>query len=214
MYEQTLFEQGYFEDSCYSNYLKYNDRCYDRLATTLVSECAMQTKDVIVDYGCATGILISSLKKQGFRNLTGTDISYWAIQYGKRQFGLVKELQHYSWHLLMIPKDWLIALDVLEHIPTHQELLLTLKLIQASIIRKGFIVRLPVSVNENEDFYLEVSRKDQTHFQKHCKHWWLKLFASFDFYPMKYFSSEPEIWDSTGVLAVLLGRVHCRRRKQ
>jgi len=48
----------------------------------------------------------------------------------------------------MVPKDWLIALDVLEHIPTRKELLLTFKLIQTSIIRKGLIVRVPVSANE------------------------------------------------------------------
>jgi len=214
MYEQMLFEQGYFENSCYSNYLKYNNRCYDKLAATLASECAMQTKDVIVDYGCATGILISSFKKLGFKNLTGTDISYWAIEYGKRALHLTKELQHYNRNLLTIPKDWLIALDVLEHIRTREELLFTLKLIQTSIIRKGFIVRLPVSANEKEDFYLKVSRTDKTHFQKHCKHWWLELFDSFDFYPMKYFSSKPKIWDSTGVLAVLLGTLHRRKRKQ
>jgi len=50
----------------------------------------MKTKDVIVDYGCATGVLISSFKKLGFKKLTGTDISYWAIEYGKREFHLTK----------------------------------------------------------------------------------------------------------------------------
>lgn len=214
MYGQVWFEQSYFEESYCSNYLRYSGRCYDKLAATLASECAMKTKDVIIDYGCATGALISSFRKLGFKNLTGTDISYWAIEYGKREFHLTKELQHYNRNLLMVPKDWLIALDVLEHMRTRKELLLTFKLIQTSIIRKGLIVRVPVSANEKEDFYLEVSRKDKTHFQKHCKQWWLKFFASFDFYPLKYFDSEPEIWDSTGVLAVLLGRPNHGRRKE
>ena len=214
MYGQVWFEQSYFEESYCSNYLKYTDRCYDKLAVALASECSMKTKDVIVDYGCATGALISSLKKLGFKKLTGTDISYWAIEYGKRQFHLTKELQHYNRNLLLAPKDWLIVLDVLEHMPTRKELRLTFKLIQASIIRKGLIVRVPVSAKEKEDFYFEESRKDKTHFQKHCKKWWLKFFASFDFYPLKYFASEPQIWDSTGVLAVLLGRPNQGRRKE
>jgi predicted TPR repeat methyltransferase len=214
VYGQVWFEQSYFEESYCSNYLKYTDRCYDKLAVALASECSMKTKDVIVDYGCATGTLISSLKKLGFKKLTGTDISYWAIEYGKRQFHLTKELQHYNRNLLLAPKDWLIVLDVLEHMPTRKELRLTFKLIQTSIIRKGLIVRVPVSAKEKEDFYFEESRKDKTHFQKHCKKWWLKFFASFDFYPLKYFASEPQIWDSTGVLAVLLGRPNQGRRKE
>lgn len=199
-----VYCRDYYENSVISNYKNYNDRCYDNLAHRLITECNMEKDDSIIDYGCATGLLIYSFKKYGFTRLNGTDISNWAIENGRNKFKLTSELHYFDRNLLSNNKDWLIALDVLEHIPTLEELIFTLRIIKNGKNRKGLIVRIPVSKNEGENFYLEVSRVDKTHYQAHSKQWWLQLFASFGLHPVKFFDKKPEIWDSDGVLAVWL----------
>lgn len=198
------FEQYYFGNSEYSNYDRYDHKCYDNLVEKLISTCNVHISDTIIDYGCATGLLLRAFKKRGYCNLIGTDISYWAINQGRKQYGLSSELQHYNRNLLEVPKDWLIMLDVLEHIPTLDELNNMFQLISQSTIRKGFIVRIPVSKHEGEDFYLEVSRNDKTHTQSHSTDWWLRFFKQHNLRLTRFFNEEPYIWNSTGVLAAQL----------
>lgn len=202
--EKGIFGRSYYENSNVSNYKNYNDRCYDNLVQSLITECNMKKDDSIIDYGCATGLLIRSFKNYRFTKLIGTDISNWAIKEGRNKFNLKSELRYFKMDLLATHKDWIIALDVLEHISTFEELVHILCIIKKITTRKGIIVRIPVSKNEGEDFHLEVSRIDKTHYQIHSKQWWLKLFATFDIYPVKFFDKKPEIWDSDGVLAVWL----------
>lgn len=199
---ELSFEQNYFQDpeKKLSNYKDYCDRNYQDLCGVLIGACEIQKDDLIVDYGCATGLLVSAFKKLGYENIVGTDISYWAIEYGKTKLDLEKELQHFNRNLLIEDKDWLIMLDVLEHIQTEQELRLLLKLVR---FRKGLVLRIPVT-NEAGKFYLEVSEKDETHLQRHTKNWWIDLFSSFGLQPIKYFDNNDFIWDSQGVLSVIL----------
>jgi len=206
VYVESIFEKEYFQDSEHtlSNYEDYCRRRYEGLCQALITECGIQKDDYIIDYGCATGALLAAFKAHGYTNVVGTDISYWAIEYGKTKLGLESELQYYNRNLLVQDKDWLIMLDVLEHMPTENELRLTLKLVSHRIPRKGMILRVPVPVKEGEDYYLEASRFDKTHVQRHTKKWWLSLLSEFGLHASKYFSEKPDIWDSKGVLAVLL----------
>lgn len=48
----------------------------------------VQSENSILDLGCNCGYYLSLLKKEGYRNLSGIDISPVAIQYGKEQLGL------------------------------------------------------------------------------------------------------------------------------
>jgi SAM-dependent methyltransferase len=47
-----------------------------------------QSDSSILDLGCNCGFYLSLLKKEGYRNLSGIDISAVAIQYGKENFDL------------------------------------------------------------------------------------------------------------------------------
>ncbi len=206
---QTLvFEQAYFMDNngLLSNYENYLNRNYSALCSTLISECAICRTDRIVDYGCATGLLVKAFKDLGFADVVGTDISYWAIEWGKLNLDLESELQYYNRNLLAEGMDWLILLDVLEHFPTEEEIDLTLRLVSKSPPRKGVVVRLPVVLREGEDFPLEKSRIDKTHVHKHTSYWWLSKFSAFGLEAKKFFSNNGVIWNSSGVLTVLLER--------
>jgi len=128
--------------------------------------------------------------------MKGTDISYWSINFGRKKYDLSnKVLQHYNRQLLENDSDCVLFLDVLEHIPITEirEMFSLLK-------TKQFIVRIPVSKKEGENFVLPVSQNDTTHIQIHDKKWWHKLFIEFGFKKCKRIKGT-SIYESDGVLS-------------
>jgi len=166
------FEKDYFIQSEKSNYEDYRDKKFDTLANDLLRIIVLDSDAKILDFGCATGGLLSSLKQRGYTRLKGTDISYWAVSYGKKYLGLEQELEYHNVDLLTRDFDLILFLDVLEHVPSVSEIIQFLKL-----VRKGtrIIVRVPISVKEGEPYMYEVSRNDATHVQCHDAKWWDEL---------------------------------------
>lgn len=192
-----MFNKDYYINSTKSNYTDYREKKFIGLANDLYPY--VKNKSVL-DYGAATGGLIYELTN---RNVycKGTDISYWAVEYGKKHYNLDNKLYHYNPKLLADLFDVVLFLDVLEHIP-DEELNTLLNMLQA----KELIVRIPVSAYEGEDFVLEVSKNDKTHIQIHSKKWWLDLFSKYG-YNIKVFLNTSSIYDSEGVLAAILVKV-------
>ena len=199
---KQIFDADYFINSKISNYSNYTERKFDKLCSDLIKYCDIELGDSIRDWGCACGGLILEFKKRGFTNIKGTDISGWAISYGKEKLDLHDELEYYNINMLHEPKDWLIVLDVFEHIPSD-ELGEILKLIGSSTIGKGVIFRIPVTASEGEDFVLDVSKNDRTHIQRHSKEWWIQVFGSIGLEVSKRFRAN-SIYDSDGVFAGVL----------
>jgi len=191
-----VFEEAYFKDSLISNYRDYTQRKYHNLCEELMS-MGMKPEHTIVDFGCATGALLCEFLKRGYNNIRGTDVSFWAINYGRNMYGLSEgQLQYLSYSLLEAGADWLLCLDVLEHIG-NEELGRILGIIRCDKL----VMRVPVSVEEGDPYILEVSRNDKTHIQCHTKNWWLVLlshYATFEAY-----IRGRTIYDSPGVLAAV-----------
>jgi predicted TPR repeat methyltransferase len=192
------FEEDYFVNSTSSNYSNYLDKKFDLLTNDLIAELSLGNTDSVLDFGCATGGLVSSLNRKGIF-CVGTDISYWAIDYGRQEYQLSdKILQHYNRQLLEEKSfDVVICLDVLEHVPTEE-----LHYILSKIAAKRLLVRLPVSENDGENFVLKVSQNDKTHIQIHSKVWWENQFEIHGFdigKPIQRLS----LYDSVGVLSRL-----------
>jgi hypothetical protein len=194
-----IYERGYFMDSQVSNYQDYTKKKYGDLCKDLIQEFNMQVTDILCDFGCATGQLLYEFKARGFKELNGTDPSYWAIEYGINQLGLAQELQHYNKHMLVWPKDYLLLLDVLEHVPTLEEIKQILEM-SCEYVKKSVILRVPVSIQEGNDFYLEVSRNDKTHVQCHTKEWWTAVFKECG-YELEREIRQKNIYSSKGVFA-------------
>ena len=104
--------------------------------------------------------------------------------------------------LLCIPVDYVFILDILEHCPLD-EIEDILEKISYNKHIKGVLIRIPVSQNEGEDFYLDISKNDKTHIQIHSKHWWEQLFNKFGLFFDKTIDEE-NIHDSKGFMAWLL----------
>lgn len=169
------FEQNYFKDSEVSNYKNYMEKKHSNLVEDLINHLNIEKEDAIIDFGAATGNLLLEFTKRQYNNVCGTDISYFAVDYGKKQLQLGDKIQYFNLELLTKPKDFVLFLDVLEHIPSVEEINKMLELTKQNL-RKKVIVRIPVSKNEGDNFYLEVSRNDKTHVQCHCKGWWRMIF--------------------------------------
>lgn len=201
------FEEGYFKDSTTSNYRDYTQKKYGSLCDDLIA-LGIRPEHRIVDFGCATGILLHEFSARGYGRLTGTDISWWAIQEGRRRYGFGWEiLQHLNYSLLESGADWVLALDVFEHIG-QEELSHILGIIKCGHV----IVRVPVSAREGEPYVLPVSRNDKTHIQCHTKMWWIDIMK---WHGIHYLGDKcggrimgRAIYDSDGVMA---GVFKCER---
>lgn len=189
-----LFDKDYYVNSKISNYEDYRQKKFSGLADDLYPYLRHRR---VLDYGAATGGLIQELISR-YVYCEGTDISYWAVEYGKKHYDLEHFLHHYNPALLSGDFDVILFLDVLEHIPDESlyNILNKLKAVE-------LIVRIPVSKMEGADFVLDVSKNDKTHIQIHSKQWWLDLFSKCG-YSIRTVLKKEYIYDSDGVLAVVL----------
>lgn len=201
-----IYEEKYFIGASRSNYLDYRTKRFSNLADNIIKIFGLNhssgyNKDFkIIDFGCATGALLNELKNRGFNNIKGTDISNWAIEYGREVYGLEDELEFYNRNLLYEGSDYIIMLDVLEHLPDY-ELEIILRLTRKGL-KRLLLVRIPVSAVEGEDFVLDVSKNDRTHIQIHSKGWWIEKFNSFEF-KFLYSIHMSSIYDSDGVMCAV-----------
>lgn len=190
-----MFEKDYYVRSKISNYEDYRKRNLDKMASELKDYFKWDENTRILDYGAATGCLLSALKLLGIKYLIGTDISYWAIEFGRKKYNLSNnELQHYNRELLEQEFDYILMLDVLEHI-CDEELDQTLCMTNTGNI---LLVRIPIAAKEGDGYLLEVSNCDKSHIQCHDRQWWKSLLARHG-YVFNGTINLPTIYDSDGV---------------
>lgn len=192
------FTEDYYKSANYEDYLI---RRFGRLAADVAYTLGLAKESRVLDFGCGYGGLVAALYDLGFENIVATDISQWAIDYGKDHLPRIsRRLQYYNRNLLTEPHDDLILLDVLEHCPVY-EIESILRLARQGC--KGtVIVRIPVSAQEGELFVLPVSNNDPTHITCHTKDWWRAKFLGCGF-KLEAFVERESIYDSPGVLAAL-----------
>lgn len=197
------YDKSYYESSNYASYLERSER-YFQLASELHHEFlpkiglgGLQDKPVL-DYGCAVGFMVKALKKLGYKDVQGYDVSNWAIEYGKNNLDLTSGELSTSKKILKKKYELVLALDVLEHV-NEEELETILSNISSSFI----IVRIPVCKVDGGSYYLEVSERDKTHTIRWTKNRWIDKFSSKGyevFTPMCLHN----IYDTQGVMCAIL----------
>lgn len=190
------FGKQYFTTGNYHDYLR---RKYDLLAQDILDEIDSSISDLIIDFGCGYGGLLNELYSLGYNSIYGTDISNWAIEYGRLVFPHITDrLMYYNRHLLFQPKSHVLFLDVLEHMPEY-EAACCLELAANNL--SGFIIaRIPISAVEGEKYVLDVSNNDTTHITCHCREWWLEAFEKVGLEFVGDFRKKT-IYSSEGVLS-------------
>ena len=189
------FEEDYFKNLNYSNYLERYER-YVKTAEEIYfyfSKLGLIDKNYkILDYGCGVGFLIKAFKKIGFKKIYGFDISSWAKKYAKKLNCRIVNKTDGKY-------DMGIFLDVLEHM-TDKEIKNVFKKTKFDKL----LLRIPCSEEPNsKKFYLKISRIDKTHINCKTKNEWINLFKSFGYKSFLKLNLNT-IYDSKGCLCLLV----------
>ncbi len=190
---KELFTKEYFQTINYVNYLerskKYVKHAED-IIQLLESISLTNKSSNILDYGCAVGFLIEGMEEQGYKNVSGFDISEWAVeQCQSKGLNVTSELSNQSY-------DLITALDVFEHM-TDEEIALALKHFKSNLL----LVRIPCSV-DGKEFHLDISKLDPTHCNCKTKEGWESLFRQHG-YSTFLKVNVSTIYDTPGVISWL-----------
>lgn len=155
-YDEDYFINGVkSKKSLYSNY-RWLPKLTIPMAEHIVDHCGVEVDSTILDFGCARGYLVKALRSLGF-DAYGYDVSEWAL---KNCDPDVKDAVSASWPSDQM-FDWVIAKDVLEHVPIHA-ITRTIQRI-ASGARKGAFIVVPLAANAGLKYVVPEYEEDVTH---------------------------------------------------
>jgi hypothetical protein len=128
------------------------------MCRAIAEHLQMPQGDLVLDFGCARGYVVKAMRQLGYFAY-GYDVSEWAIANTDRevyQFCSNNAAVAFSDTIY----DWVIAKDVLEHIPFDQlgEVVCDI----TNVARKGIFVVVPLSEDE-ETYIVPDYDKDVTH---------------------------------------------------
>ena len=189
-----VFDEQYYRSNNYVDYLSKRERYVktaEEIQQVFHKFSVIDPDSTILDYGCSLGFLIKGFEKAGFKNVSGYDISEWAVEQAKNNG--CRMLDHAQGTF-----DLGIFLDVLEHMTDQQIVNVFAKLKLDKVL-----VRIPCAVAEQPDeFYLEVSRRDATHINCKTDQDWIAVFKKLG-YRNCFRLNMSTIYDSPGCFCCL-----------
>ena len=181
------FNQEYFETINYVDYEKRQKK-YDKTALEIVEYFDLQPFHHVMDYGCATGMLMQSLRENDI-SVYGYDISEYALNQASKKKLFVSNnkevLEMKNYHLTLV-------LDVFEHM-FDKEIVHVL----GKLVTDLLVVRLPCKLEGESDFHLEVSRKDPSHVNCRTEREWRAFFKRNGYEFLDYITTKT-IYNSDG----------------
>lgn len=143
------------------------------MAGTIANLLGIRKDQSILDFGCARGYVVKAFRLLGFEAY-GVDASEWAIengdpevrnclQVGTRPYG------RYS---------WIIAKDVLEHVPAEELLNLVPRLLDSASL--GIFVVVPLSPTIDQPYVVPEYELDVTHVVRWDLPRWVALFQAYN----------------------------------
>lgn len=139
------------------------------MVARMISHLGIEPSDVVLDFGCARGYTVRAFRSMGY-NAWGCDVSQWALQNCDE---IVKDyLNHTS--LMSFDKmyDWVIAKDVLEHVPNVVDVIVGL--LESACV--GVFAVVPLSYADGDSYVVEEYEKDITHIHRLTLATWARMF--------------------------------------
>lgn len=169
MTDSTVYDDTYFltgkqsGKSLYENY-RYLAELTPGMCRRIINVLGIDIDDTIADFGCARGYITRAFRELGYKSY-GFDVSKWAIDNCDPTIkDYVRLIEGDSFARMTKKFDWVIAKDVLEHIPNPElEETITQLLRHA---RKGLFVVVPLSPAEGEPYVVPEYELDITHVQR------------------------------------------------
>lgn len=170
-----LYNELYYKSNNYVDYLERSDR-YVALANEIHSllKSLSLNIDPVLDFGCAVGFVTQAMLDLGY-TVEGVEISEWALEQCRRKNLNVSNTPNYDKEYGVV-----FALDVLEHMNESE-----LNEFVDNIKTKTMIVRVPICLEEGEDYYFDVANNDKTHIIKWTSQQWDNLFRSKGYFTLK-----------------------------
>lgn len=156
--------------SLYENY-RWMPNLTTSMVKAIIAHLSIHIKDQILDFGCARGYTVKALRLLGYRAF-GIDISEWAIRNADEEVKPYLNWCTNSPPLLPREFDWIIAKDVLEHIPQCADAIEYL--MQSTSV--GVFAVVPLSAEDGGRYVVEDYEKDITHIHRLTLDSWVNLF--------------------------------------
>lgn len=137
------------------------------MVRSLIQTLSLEPHQTICDFGCARGYVVRAFRELGFCNVFGIDASEWAVTNADPS---VKEFVKVGLRLGE-KVDWVIAKDVLEHVPNLLEVIYDFH----AYARTGFFVVVPLSPSKGEPYEVPEYEKDLSHLHRMNLCEWLDL---------------------------------------
>lgn len=154
-YDEDYFIRGQETGkSLYKNY-RWLPELTIPMAERITEHLGIELDDHILDYGCARGYLVRALVELDFENVSGLDVSQWALDNADPK---VKKRLRNFWPKCQV--DWILAKDVLEHLK-ESDVYATLDQFAATA-RKGFFIVVPLAT-EMKRYVVDEYEQDVTH---------------------------------------------------
>jgi len=169
------YNREYYESVNYTDYHARQDR-YNQLALEITNHLKVHEldQDPILDFGCATGMLIKGLISLGYEEVYGADVSEWAVEQCEAANLNVSTTTNYGRHYGLT-----FALDVFEHMTIDQ-----FNEFMTQIRTKVLVFRMPICREGESDYFLECSRADSTHIIRWTRRQWEAEFRRHGFVPL------------------------------
>lgn len=176
MNEGSQYDADYFlrgkesGKSLYENY-RYLPELTIPMVQTIIEHCNIQKGARVLDYGCARGYTVKTLRGLGYEAY-GYDISEWAVQNSDPQ---IRQCVTTDKKFALDPPvsyEWIIAKDVLEHVRYVKSVVVDLM----KIAEKGLFVVVPLSKFDNSPYVINDYEKDTTHIQRYTLGTWVNMF--------------------------------------
>lgn len=139
------------------------------MALSIMEHLQVDPRDTVCDFGCARGYTVKALRGLGIEAY-GVDISTWAVENSD------PEVRPFLTHHLDRTFDWVIAKDVLEHVPLEMIHTVTGALMNA--VHKGVFVVVPLSPWPDEPYVCPEYELDKTHLIRWDLETWADLFRT------------------------------------
>ena len=153
--------------SLYDNYRWLPDLTVP-MAERIAAHLGIQRDQVILDFGCARGFTVRAFRELGFE-CYGVDVSQWAIDHCD------ETVKSYVACTPNIPPgmDWIVAKDVLEHVPDAQEAIT--RMMESA--RVGVFAVVPLSEMDGAKYTIPDYELDVTHIHRLTLASWVRMFV-------------------------------------
>lgn len=145
------------------------------MVEVMIDYLGIRKGDRILDFGCARGYTVKAFRKLGYEAF-GIDVSEWAIRNADEEIKPFLNWTNNSPLLQPEEFDWIIAKDVLEHIPTC--VATVSYLMQSASV--GVFAVVPLSAKDGAPYVVEDYEKDITHIHRLTLSTWTQMFTRTD----------------------------------